>query len=70
MVCFVESQRNPVKVLKRIGEVKSDFEKIRGDVAEIQKLQLDTLTQVRAEFDKMLSSLKGLDQTVLQTEVS
>lgn len=59
-----------MKVLNRIAEVKTEFVKIKQDVVEIQKLQQQALNQVKAEFDKMISSLGSLESKVLHGEVN
>lgn len=55
-----------MRVMKRIGEVKCEFAQIKNDVVELQKLQLEALTQVKREFDKLLTSLSSLDNKVIQ----
>lgn len=64
-------QRNPVQVVQRINEAKSDFKKIKQDLAAIQIQQREALDQVKLEFDHLLSSLSSLENKVLlQPEVS
>lgn len=58
-----------MKVMKRIGDVKTEFSQIKQDVVELQKLQLDALTEVKSEFEKLLTSLSSLDNKVLQSQV-
>ncbi|XP_067934305.1 uncharacterized protein [Watersipora subatra] len=59
--------KNPVQVMQRIQEVKADFAQVKEDVIAIQKEQGQALLQVKAEFDKLLSSLSNMEHKVLQS---
>ena len=56
--------------MQRINEVKSEFAKIKQDVAEIQKQQKEALDQMKIEFDKLLSGLSSLENKVSSSDVS
>lgn len=65
-----DNLRNPVKVYKRLNEVKEEFSKIKEDVLEIQKMQAEALNNVKVELEKMVTSLSALDNKVLHSEDS
>lgn len=50
--------------------MKTDFQKIKSDVEEIQKMQAEALNTVQTELRAMLSSLQALEVKALSDEVS
>lgn len=55
--------------MKKLGEVKRDFARIKLEVAEIQKMQAEALNTVRSELTSMISSLQTLGDRCLTSEV-